>query len=141
MNKKHHSIKFDFKFSKEKIEFLDNLVYKDHNNRLQTRLYKKPTDHQSYLHAKSAYPVSLKKSIPYSHALRIKCVCSTFDECKKHSNDLVRRFVEKGYTENIIQNQIEKVENLERTTLLYKTNAVWKNVIPFSVTKIERTIG
>ena len=37
INKKHHSIKFDFKFSKQKIEFLDTLVYKDHNSRLQTK--------------------------------------------------------------------------------------------------------
>ena len=49
INKNHHSIKFDFKFSKEKIEFLDTLVYKDHNNRLQATLYKKPTDCQNYL--------------------------------------------------------------------------------------------
>ena len=41
--------------------------------------------------------------------------------------------MEKGYKENIICNQIEKVDNLERTTLLNKTNAAWKNVIPFSV--------
>ena len=44
INKKHHPIKFDFKLSKEKIEFLDTLVYKDHHDRLQTTLYKKPTD-------------------------------------------------------------------------------------------------
>ena len=41
--------------------------------------------------------------------------------------------MEKGYKENISCNQIEKVDNLERTTLLNKTNAAWKNVIPFSV--------
>ena len=134
INKKHHSIKFDFKFSKEKIEFLDTLVYKDHHNRLQTTLYKKPTDHQNYLHAKSAHPLSLKKSIPYSQALRIKRLCSTFDEYKKHSNDMVQRFMEKGYKENIIRNQIEKVDNLERSTLLNKTNAVREHAIRFSVT-------
>ena len=77
INKNHHSIKFDFEFSKEKIEFLETLVYKDHKNRLQATLYKKPTNHQDYLHAKSAYPLSLKNSIPYSEALRIKRVCST----------------------------------------------------------------
>ena len=38
INEKHHSIKLDFKFSKEKIEYLDTLVHKDHNNRLQARL-------------------------------------------------------------------------------------------------------
>ena len=38
---------------------------------------------------------------------------------------LVKQFKEKVYKENI-QNQIENVENLERSTLLSKTNAVWK---------------
>ena len=44
------------KYSKDKIEFLDTLIYKDKNNNIQTTLYKKPTDHQNYLHAKSAHP-------------------------------------------------------------------------------------
>ena len=87
INKKHHSIKFDSKFSKDKIEFLNTLVYKDHNNRLQTTLYKKTTDRQNYVYTKSAHHLSLKKSIPYSQTLRIKRVCATFDEYKKHSND------------------------------------------------------
>ena len=40
INKKHHSMKFDFTFPKEKIEFLDTLVYKDHKNRLQQHFMK-----------------------------------------------------------------------------------------------------
>ena len=55
-----------------------------------------------------------KKSIPYSQALRIKRFCSTFDEYKKHSNDLAKQIVEKGYKENIIRNQMEEVDSLER---------------------------
>ena len=58
---------------------------------------------------------------------------SAFDEYKKHSNDLFKQFVEKEYKENIIQNQIKKEDNLERSTLLNKLNAVPKIVIPFSV--------
>ena len=97
INKKHQSIKFDFKFSKEKIKFLDSLVCKDHNSRLQTTLYNKPTDCQNDLHSKSAHPLSLKKSIPYSQALRIKRVCSNFHEYEKPSNDLIKQLVEKRY--------------------------------------------
>ena len=115
INKKHHSIKFDFKFSIKKIEFLDTFFHKDHNNRLQTMLYKKPIHRQNHLHAKSAHPLSQKReSIRYSQSLRIKCVCSAFDEYKRHSNDLVKRFVEEVYRENKIRNQIKKVGNLER---------------------------
>ena len=93
INRKHQPIKFYIKIFKEKIEFLDTLVYNDHNKRLQTTLNKKPTDCQNFLHAKSAHPSSLKKSISYSQALRIKRVCSAFDKYKKHSNDLVKEIV------------------------------------------------
>ena len=54
-NQKHQSIKFDFKFSKENIKFLDTLVYIESNSRPQTTLSKKSTDCQNYLHAKSAH--------------------------------------------------------------------------------------
>ena len=85
INQKHQSIKFDFKFSKESIEFLDTLVDIASKNGLQATLYKKPTDCQNYLHAKLAYLFSLKKSILYSQALRIKCMCPTCEEYNKHS--------------------------------------------------------
>ena len=64
----------------------------------------------------------------------MKRVCSNFDEYKKHSNDLVKWFVEKGCKKNIIRNQIEIIDNLERPTLLKKTNTVRKCVIAFSAT-------
>ena len=40
LNQKHKTIKFDFKYSKTKVKFLDALVYKDVNNKLQATLYK-----------------------------------------------------------------------------------------------------
>ena len=58
---KHPSIKFDFKYSKNKIEFLDTLVYIDQHQKLQTSLYQKPTDSQNYLHANSKHPYYFKK--------------------------------------------------------------------------------
>ena len=39
LKKKHPSIKFEFKYSQIETEFLDALVYKDHNNMLQTTVY------------------------------------------------------------------------------------------------------
>ena len=80
LKQKHKTIKFDFKYSKTTIKFLDFLVYKDVNNKVQTNLYKKPTDRQSYLHANSEHPRSLKESITYSQALRAKRICSSNSE-------------------------------------------------------------
>lgn len=52
IKRKHQSIKFDFKFYKDKIEFVDTLVHKDKSNRLQPTLFKKSTDCQNYLQVK-----------------------------------------------------------------------------------------
>ena len=134
INQKHQSIKFDFKFSKEIIKIQETLVYIDSKNRLQTILYKKPTVCQNYLHVKSAHPFSLKKSIPYRQALRIKRICSAFEEHRKHSQDLIKRFVEKGYNESFVRKQIDRVDQLDRSLLLKNCKPKYKDSIPFSVT-------
>ena len=59
LNKKHPSIKFEFKYSQTKIEFLNVLVYKDQNNMLETTIHRKQTDRQNYLDARSEHPKSL----------------------------------------------------------------------------------
>ena len=71
LNKKHPSIKFNFKYSKTEIEVLDTKIYKDTNGKLCLTIFHKPTDRKNYLHFKSAHSPSLKKSIPYSKALHI----------------------------------------------------------------------
>ena len=97
LNSKHKTIKFEHNISHSRISFLDTLIYIDKNNTLQTTLYRKPTDQQSYLHAHSDHPKSLKRSIPYSQALRIKTICFTLTEYKKHRAILKQNFIERGY--------------------------------------------
>ena len=119
LNTKHTSIKFEFKYSRQQIEFLDSLVYIDNNNKLQATLYKKPTDRQKYLHSKSEHPYSLKKSIACSQALRIKRICSTQNEFEKYSSNLLQQLKKKGYHHDTLKEQIEKARVQERT-LLFK---------------------
>ena len=40
LNQKHPSIKFDYEFDCKQIEFLDTLVYIDHQDKLQTTLFR-----------------------------------------------------------------------------------------------------
>ena len=134
INQKRQSIKFILKFSKKSTEFLDTLVYIDSNNRLQTTLYKKPTDCQNYLDAKSAHPFSFKKRIPYSQVLRIKRMCLTFVEFRKHCQDLIKRFVDKGYNESTVRKQVDKVDHLDRSLRLKHSKPKRKGTIPFSLT-------
>ena len=135
LNQKHKTIKFNFKYSKTKIEFLDVLVYKDSNNKLQTTLYKKPTDRQSYLHANSEHPRSLKESIPYSQVLRVKRICFTNSEFEAHINTIKDQFVKRGYEKTLIKNQMEKVAKLDRSVLLAEQNKSKKaSCLPLTVT-------
>jgi len=134
LNTKHRTIKFDYEINENKIAFLDTIVYKDSDNNLQTTLYKKPTDRRIYLHNKSEHPYSLKKSIPYSQALRIKRICSTKEEFSKECNTLKEKLLERGYDQNLIENQINKVDAFDRNQLLTKKKKATLNRIPISLT-------
>ena len=103
LSSKHKTIKFEHNISHSKISFLDTLIYKDKNNTLQTTHYRKPTDQQSYLHALSDHPKSLKRSIPYSQALMIKTIWSILTEYKKHC-----------YTETKLDRKRIRRKHLER---------------------------
>ena len=58
LNENHKTIKFNFQDSPWKNAFLDAMLHKDENNNIQTILYRKPTDQQAFLHAKSEHPRS-----------------------------------------------------------------------------------
>ena len=66
LNSKHKTIKFEHNISNSNTSFLDTLTYKDKSKTLQTTLYRKSIDQQSYLHAHSDHPKSLKRRIPWS---------------------------------------------------------------------------
>ena len=87
LNSKHKTINFKHNIWHNNISFLDILKYKDKTSTLQTPIYHKPTDQQLYVHALKGHAKSLK-NIQYSHASRIKTICSTLVEYKKHSGIL-----------------------------------------------------
>ena len=101
LNTKHPSIKFEYEISKERISFLDSVIYIK-NNKLHTKIFKKKTDHQTFLNINSEHPKSLKSSIPYSQALRIKRICSTKKDFDHHSRELKGRFLKQGYDQKLV---------------------------------------
>ena len=100
------------------MEFLDTKVYKSSNGKLQTTLYTKPTDRQSYLHNKSYHPSSCKRSIAYSQALRIKRICSEAPEFEQHTKKLSAKLVQRGYDQKLVDEQIDKARQTDRLDLL-----------------------
>ena len=72
INQVHPSIKVDLNYSSNGVDFLDITVKNPSAGKLLTTLFKKETKCQTYLHRKSEHPESLKSSIPYTKALRLK---------------------------------------------------------------------
>ena len=139
LNKKHPLIKFEFKYSQIKIEFLDVLAYKDHNNMLQTAIYRKQTDRQNYLDPLSEHPKLLKDSILYSQALRIKRICSSQQEFLNHTAKKINQFQKGGYHRSLIEQQIDKANLQEREQLFKEKNKETATNIPLSL-KYNRTL-
>ena len=132
--KKHPSIKFDYKFDCKQIEFLDTLVYIDEQNKLQITYFRKSSDRQNFLYVKSEHPYSLKKSIPYNQALRIRQICSTFQDYQSNSRKLTEQFVNKRYKKDVVIQLIQKVDQLDLKHLLHQQKPHGKQCIPLSVT-------
>ena len=110
LNKKDKTIKFEDEISLQKIPFLDTMVYKDKDNNLQTTLYCKPIDQQSYLHAKSEHSSALKNSIAYSQTLRVKIIFSTEDEYQRNCAVMKQKLLERKYNKDNVNRQINKFD-------------------------------
>ena len=111
LNQKHPSIKFDYKFDCKQIEFLDTLVYIDEQNKLQDTLFRESSDRQNFLNAKPEHPYSLKKSIPYSEALRIPRICSTFQDYHGTLGNLLNNSLIKDTKKMLPYSKFEKLTN------------------------------
>ena len=110
------------------------MVYRDQQHKIQATIFRKPTDQQTNLHAESNHPKSLKDSIPYSQALRIKTICSTTSEFNKNCEIITKKIKERGYPENLVNEQVDKMKNLKKKQLLLTNKRKMQNRIPVSIT-------
>ena len=92
LNTKHKSIKFEYQISKTSITFLDTEVYIK-NNILYTKYTEKNPDRQTCLNINSEHSISLKTSLPYSQALRIRRIYSNIIDFEYHLQELKERLV------------------------------------------------
>ena len=134
LNEKDKTTKFDLQISPRKIAFLDGMLYKDENNNIQTTSYRKPTDQQAFLHAKSEHPRCLKSSIPYSQALRLKTICSTTRKFDKNCAIIKQKFLDRQYKQEVLDEQIKKVDKIERKERFKSKEKNNKNRIPLPIT-------
>ncbi|XP_057297959.1 uncharacterized protein LOC130628918 [Hydractinia symbiolongicarpus] len=118
MNKIHPSIKFTFEYSKSDIPFLDTRIYIDQSRKLQTTLFRKPTDRMMLLHYSSEHPHHVKASIVYTQALRYCTIISNDQNLEKELYTLARTFLARGYPLNLLIDKFSKALNFLRNELL-----------------------
>ena len=123
LNDSSNSLKFTIASDRCQMSFLDILVIKE-NNRLNTDLYRKPTDRNALLHGESYHPTPLKKGIPVGQFKRIRRICSVDQSFTTHAIDLADRFKQRGYPDEWIkpatdkfmgQTQVECLKTKEKT--------------------------
>lgn len=117
LNTFHEQIKFTWEISASALPYLDVMVSIE-DGMFVSNIYRKPTDTQQYLNMKSCHPPHVKKSIPYSQALRIKRICDSDQSFERESKQLKSVLEKRGYSRNLVENQIERVRRLKRSDLL-----------------------
>ncbi len=97
LNNCHEHIKFNLSYSTAKVDFLDTTLRCDEDGVLSTTLYCKPNDSQYDLQYDSAHYEAVKRGLPYSEFLRVRCACT--DDWDFHTNCALLAYhcIRRGY--------------------------------------------
>ena len=102
---------------------------------LETDRYIKPTNPQLFLHYLSNHPKQVFKAIVYGQAITVKTICSTEEFVIKHFEHLKEKFKERGYPINVVEEELQRGEILERADLLKPKPAYPVDAVPATPTK------
>jgi len=118
LNNIHPDLNFTVEYSKKELPFLDTMVYLDAEGKVQTSVYHKPSNTHQYLHFQSCHPPSLKRSLPYSQALRIKRIVSEPHKLEEALKDMVSFFTKRGYCKRTLGSALKRLKEANRETIL-----------------------
>ncbi|XP_037774196.1 uncharacterized protein LOC119570599 [Penaeus monodon] len=110
LNNIHPDLNFTVEYSKKELPFLDTMVYLDAEGKVQTSVYHKPSNTHQYLHFQSCHPPSLKRSLPYSQALRIKRIVSEPHKLEEALKDMVSFFTKRGYCKRTLGSALKRLK-------------------------------
>ena len=134
INKAHPSIKFEVKYSKTTINFLDCNVHLSPTGQITTTLYKKPTDRNAYLHYTSYHPHKQVENIPFGQFLRARKICSDPKDAISAMNDIEHKFHLRGYPKSKTAAQKIKSTTVPREALLTDKPKTQSRRTPFTTT-------
>ena len=117
VNSFHPALKFTWEISETSVTFLDiNISVQD--NKLATSVHYKPTDSHSYLLYSSSHPSHVKDSIRYSQFLRLRRLCSEDSDFNSKCDEMSNFFSERGYPDSILSKALNRVQNVNRESVL-----------------------
>ena len=85
------------------VNFLDLTIYLDDQNKIQHKLYTKPTDARTYLNPGSFHPSHVFASIPFSQMIRIIKRNTKEETCKKDLESLHSDLIKCGYKKDFLE--------------------------------------
>lgn len=108
LNNLHPNFIFIMKQNKNKINFLDILLYRKLDNTIGTDIYHKPTDSFQYLHFFSNHPRHIKRNVPYTLASRISKIVSENTIRQVRFTELQERLLHLKYPKKLILDAIKR---------------------------------
>ena len=98
-----------------------DLLVKLKNQQPSVRLYRKPTDGHQFVHWTSSHPRHLLESLPYSQLLRYKRNCTSDEDFQLAAAELLARFRQRGYPEDVLARALARVNARSRAEVLLKS--------------------
>lgn len=123
MNSYRNNLTYTMEHSLHSLPFLDVRVLKGRDGRIQTTLFIKNTDAQSYLEYSSNHPKSQKDSIPFSQFVRARKICSEDEDFEAHAHRMYSIFRERGYNTDTMTLALDRVRRMHRDDLIENNTA------------------
>ena len=108
------------------IPFLDTLCSIE-NGRIETNLYRKPTDRNKYLLLDSCHPENQISNIPLSQFLRIDRICSKEEWREDQYSKMKQLFLDRKYPLGMIESAMKRARAISREKALRPSMAKTTN--------------
>ena len=99
------SVSFTSSISDSQITFLDIDIHLQ-QNKFETSVHIKPTNHEQYLHYNSCHPSHTKRSIPFSLSVRGHRICNNAPSLQSFIDNLYHSLNKRGYPDKLLKNKI-----------------------------------
>ncbi|XP_043935337.1 oocyte zinc finger protein XlCOF6-like [Protopterus annectens] len=120
MNESCPFLTFTHHFSTREVEYLDVKLVKDtQNNCFCSKIFRKNTYCNAFLHFSSNHPLNQKKSIFKGQLVRATRMCSTLVDFEEECSILKNMFQNRGYPIDFLDNLIDEV-TFKRNTGFYQ---------------------